>query len=370
MTIRARSGSAARVRRAGCRGPRRRRRHRPPSPAARAEEPLEARARRERLRGFPLVHGPLPEVELEAAHAVLDHPPQGPAVAGDEPPELGPGDQRVEAVLRRPRGRSTRVHRSASCVGVEVRLGRRVAELEGRLVHPRVLVVDDPQVAAVVEDVRREQVVVARHEHLGSLREDRLHPLEVRLEREVGGRHPESAVAHDGEVLGAHREHVEPAEEGRPGVQPAQGGGQAHRVRGDVGVAPGATGQELDDHHPAALEVVDDGRSDACGRGCEGVGVLGVPVDSEQPGVRRGDAHDDVEPAIGAHPVVEVGQPTGQGRHVTPLPGEDGDAVEQRVEIGHGGVPVRTAGRRASSRVPSRRGRSCRGARARSPPRR
>ena len=103
---------------------------------------------------------------VDAAHALLDHPPQGPAVARDEPPELSPGDEWSRragvdggAVVGRAQ--------VGEPFGAEARLGRRVAQLEGRLVHPRVLVVDDPQVSAVVEDVRGEQVVVAGHERLG-----------------------------------------------------------------------------------------------------------------------------------------------------------------------------------------------------------
>ena len=111
--------------------------------------------------------------------------------------------------------------------------------------------------------------------------------------------------------------------------------GEPGEVGGDVGVGPGAAGQEPDDHHPAALEVVDDRRPDPGGGRGQGVDVLGVPVDAEQPGLGGRHPHDDVEPGVGAHPVVGVGQATGQGRHVTPLPGEDGDAVEQLLEVAH-----------------------------------
>ena len=77
------------------------------------------------------------------------------------------------------------------------------------------------------------------------------------------------------------------------------------------------------------------GRPDPGGGRGQGVDVLRVPVDAEQPGLGGRHPHDDVEPGVGAHPVVGVGQAAGQGRHVTPLPGEDGDAVEQLLEVAH-----------------------------------
>ena len=313
------------------------------------------------LGGLELGHRPLPEVELDGARAVLDHPPQRPAVARHPPPQLGPGDQRV--VVPPVVG----VAQLGEGVLAQAGLGDRVAELERRLVHARVLVVDDPQVTAVVEHVRGEQVVVARHERLRRQGEDLLDALGERLERDVGGRHPEAVLAHDVEVLAAQREHVEPAEEGR--ARRAAGAARAasrRQVGGDVGVGPGAAGQEPDDHDAAALEVVDDGRPDAGGGRGQGVDVLRVPVDAEQPGLGRRDPHDDVEPGVGAHPVVGVGQPAGQGRHVTPLPGEDGDAVEQLLEVAHRRAASGERVARLPVVRPGRRARSCRGAPSRS----
>src|SRR3954470_7897478 len=45
-----------------------------------------------RDRPVVLLHRPLPEVELDRAHRVLDGAPEGPAVLGHQPPEPRPRD--------------------------------------------------------------------------------------------------------------------------------------------------------------------------------------------------------------------------------------------------------------------------------------
>ena len=71
---------------------------------------------------------------------------------------------------RRARWRSSdlaeRMARAArsSRVGVEVVVHGEVPEVEERIAHARVLVVDDPRVVAVAQEVRVQQVVVARRE--------------------------------------------------------------------------------------------------------------------------------------------------------------------------------------------------------------
>ncbi len=303
------------------------------------------------LRRLPLLHRPPPEVELDGARALLDHPPEHPAVPGHPAPQLGPRDEGVEGVV------VTAVVGAAQLgerVGAEAGLGDGVAELEGGLVHPRVLVVDDPQVAAVVEDVRGEEVVVAGHERLGCHGEGGLHGVEARLEVEVALRQPEAPLPHDLEVAAADGEHVEPPDERGSGVQPAQRGREPREVGADVGVLPRAPGQEPDDEDPATRQVPEDGRPDPGGRRGEGVRVLDVAVDPEQAALGRGDPHDGVDAVVGADPVVVVGQPTGQGRDVSPLPGEDGDVVEQVLELLHVGVRRRATRRRR--RAPTSRG--------------
>src|SRR3954468_18152989 len=111
------------------------------------EEPLEVRAVELRDRTLVLLQPPGPEVEVDGADGVLDGGPQRPAVLRQQPPEPGPGypvaeqpsvvglDQLVELVER------------------QRRLAPEVAELEAGVVVAAVLIVDEPQPLAVVDDV-------------------------------------------------------------------------------------------------------------------------------------------------------------------------------------------------------------------------
>src|SRR6185437_3504570 len=101
----------------------------------------------------------------------------------------------------------------------EVRLAPDVPELEARLVVARVLVVDQPQLAADVDEVLGEQVVVARHRRLAQnthRRRDRTH-LGSELLVAVGK--AEAALMDDREIATLDLEHVEVAKKRARAVQ-------------------------------------------------------------------------------------------------------------------------------------------------------
>ena len=111
---------------------------------------------------------------------------------------------------------------------VQLRLVDEVAQLEGRLVHPGVLVVDEAQLAAVVEDVGRQQVVVAGHAAApGRLPSAASTARGGRRQRVVPLGHGIPPLADDAPVAALDLEHVEARGERRSGVQAAQGRGRA-----------------------------------------------------------------------------------------------------------------------------------------------
>src|SRR3712207_1226920 len=121
------------------------------------EEPLEVRAVELRERPVVLLHPPGPEVEVQGADRILDRGPQRPAVLRHQPPEPSTSDAVPEqpAVVR-PDQRLQVLERQGG-------LAPDVAELEVGVVVAAVLVADQPELLAVVEEGSREQVVVARN---------------------------------------------------------------------------------------------------------------------------------------------------------------------------------------------------------------
>src|SRR3954454_6488928 len=100
---------------------------------------------------------PRREVELDLAGCRLDRTPERPAVCRHQRLQADPGE---EVPDRTPEvGR----HELLDLGVVEVALGAGVAQLEARVVVAGVLVVDDPDLAPVVEEVAGQQVVVAGH---------------------------------------------------------------------------------------------------------------------------------------------------------------------------------------------------------------
>src|SRR5215475_11106974 len=129
------------------------------------EQPAEAAVVAEHgHRGLVPFQPPAPEVEVDGAVSILDPGPQRPAVLGHQAEQLGarePVPQRPAVIAG---------HQLLELVKRQVALAPDVAELEAGVVVARVLVVDQPDLPAVVDEVGREQVVVARH---GALVPDR-----------------------------------------------------------------------------------------------------------------------------------------------------------------------------------------------------
>ena len=73
--------------------------------------------------------------------------------------------------------------------------------------------------------------------------------------------------------------------------------------------------------------MLQDLRTHARGGSRHRVGVLGLAVDGEQPGVAAHLAYDDL-PVVQGHPEVEVRQPSGQLLDMPRPPRQTGEAVE------------------------------------------
>src|ERR1019366_6492038 len=92
--------------------------------------------------GLEPFHRPRPEVEVERASRLLDGSPERPAVLGRQAEQPGPGDLAAQrpAVVRRDK------------LG-QAALAPDVAELETGIVVAGVLVVDQPDAIAIVDEV-------------------------------------------------------------------------------------------------------------------------------------------------------------------------------------------------------------------------
>src|SRR4051812_48331736 len=110
------------------------------------EEVVEAVAGEATDRLLVALHPPPVEVVVDRAGGGLDESPQGPAVLRAQRLQVPPGAE--AAVLSRPA-----VDQLVGLLAVEVALGGGVAELEGGVVVPGVLVVDQPHPPAVVDEV-------------------------------------------------------------------------------------------------------------------------------------------------------------------------------------------------------------------------
>src|SRR6266702_1145367 len=145
-------------------------------------------------RALEALHRPGPEIEVERAGRALNRPPQRPAVLPGQAEQPRPGDlvpQRPAVVPSDELGQPV--------VG-QAALGGDVAELEARVVVARVLVVDQPDAGAVVDEVGGQQVVVARDRALVPDGQRPLDGLELRHQLVVAIRYREPAVAYDAGV--------------------------------------------------------------------------------------------------------------------------------------------------------------------------
>src|SRR5216683_8075224 len=150
-----------------------------------------------------VLHGPGPEVEVDRADGGLDRPPQRPAVLPGRAEQHGPRD------LRRLRAAVVRADQVLKRLVGELALGPDVAELEAGIVVARVLVVDQPDVRAVVNEVGGEQVVVARDRAVEAGGQRLPHCVERRAQLVVAVRDPDAALRGDGPVAALDFEHVE-----------------------------------------------------------------------------------------------------------------------------------------------------------------
>ena len=129
----------------------------------------------------------VPEVEIDVADRVLDGRPQRPPVLGHQP------QQPCSRHLVGDRPAVVVGHQGLELVERQVRLAPDVAELESGVAVARVLVVDQPQAVAAVDEVGRQQVVVAGDGRHRARPEGGGDPLDLGLEVEVPVGQPEAA---------------------------------------------------------------------------------------------------------------------------------------------------------------------------------
>ena len=173
-----------------------------------------------------------------------------------------------------------------------------VAEIEERVAHAGVLPVHQPQPGSVVDEVRVQQVVVARAQR--RVAPPLLDPVRQLGRVLVAGRAADSTLVGDRPVRLDDAERVEAAGDRPPSVEAAQ---QRRNL-----LDPGAPDLALDvARHEVALRLHerDHLRPDPELRGRDGRVALDVAVDSQQLGVLAADAEherlaagDDLEVAV------------------------------------------------------------------------
>ena len=189
-----------------------------------------------------------------------------------------------------------------------------VAELEVGVVVAGVLVVDDEDRLAVVDEVGGEEVVVARAGRHGPNAHGLADAPDGLGVVEVAPREAKAAPLDPAQVVGLAFEHVEAVDEGLAGVEtPA---GQRHPGQ-DPGLLQVIVGErraleEAEHEDPVVGEEVDDGRTHAGGRGADAVLVLGPAVDGQLVGRRRGRMAEDIGPVGCRDLVVLVGETPGE----------------------------------------------------------
>ena len=180
-----------------------------------------------------------------------------------------------------------------------------VREVEEDVAHPGVLPVDDPQPVAVVDEVRVEEVVVAR-----ALRRRPTKMLDAACDLaggDVPRRHLGAPLEGRRAVVLDDPERVEAPGHGWPGVDGAQGGGDAAKGR-RLAHPLERRDLALDEprHEPAlGLDEVDDVRPHPHRRGGARRLELDRPVDPEQLGVLARDPEHE-RPVGPAHLQVVV----------------------------------------------------------------
>ena len=285
------------------------------------------------LRDRPLVvlHRPFPEVVVERTDGVLDEAPQRPAVLRHDRLEPGAGH------LLGPGAAVVRGHQLLEVLVVEPALCPGVAELEAGVVVAGVVVVDQPDLLAVVDEVLGEQVVVARDGALvvhgqGSL--DLGEGVGV-VVVPVGDAEALALAALA--VARLPREHVEVVDETRSLVELADRRRRARREAvGPEGLV--AQGDALDeaDHQQAEVGTAREDRCPHAGLGRRArVRSLGLAVDVEVLGVVLAHPYDE-DTVGGGHLDVAVGQSSGEVLDLERLARQDGDLREALVQLALG----------------------------------
>ena len=187
-----------------------------------------------------------------------------------------------------------------------------VAEIEIRIAHRGVFPVDDAQALAVVDEIGREQIVMAGQRPPGTAQRafDALHGGEGRPHRS-GEAHPagrsEAVVAAD-RVEGRKGSRKGPdalvAADGLGG--PAQDGGP-----GSFGRVQHPSLGKTRDHEGSMGLAINDFRPDAAPRRGQARRVFASAVHAEQPGVFAAEAKDEYA-LLRLDPVVLIGDPAGE----------------------------------------------------------
>src|SRR2546421_1229635 len=216
------------------------------------------------------------EVEVELGDRLLDDAPHGLAEIGHEAHQ----DERVVVVA------AVRGEERVLGLLVELVVDREVPEVEERIAHAGVLPVDDPRAAAVGDEVRVQEVVVA-----GPGSDAGAPPLDGfgdLLRLAVAGWYGDAALECDRPVHLHDAEAVEAGGDGRPGVEPPERAADLL----DVDVADLALDVAGDEVALRLDELDDLGRETELGRD-PGGGVLRAAVDPEELGVPAADPQDE-----------------------------------------------------------------------------
>src|SRR5829696_7474934 len=198
-----------------------------------------------------------PEVLSRVAFGVLDDTPDGPVQVAHRFVDL---QTRVER--RRKSGPVVDLHHGAVLLGPEPGLDREVGEVPHRIVHTRVLPVDQVDAPVRVEEISRPRVIVAGHEGTGKGLQRQAHrprPL-PHLVIILGQRRP--PTAQEVQVTVDRGENVEAGSENPPETVDAleRPRGPYRRPRVPAKPVPGVHGDPFDErgHHRAVCRVEED----------------------------------------------------------------------------------------------------------------
>ncbi len=216
----------------------------------------------------------------------------------------------------------------------QVRLAPDVPELEAGVVVTRILVVDQPEAVADVDEVLGEKVVVARHGALVPDGHRLLDSPHLRLVVEVAVGKAEAALLDDAEVALLDTEHVEVVAEPACCVQlPARGGDPVEPVAAAKVLRSLRPALDELEHEDAALRKVgDDRRTDARFRGGNRVQILVLAVDGEQTRVLCGHTDDECT-GVRLDLVVRIREASGELGHRVRIR-QLGDELEGYIDLG------------------------------------